>query len=136
MTYASNDSGYPFGHPESFVGDSPSPKLAASVGQLNTPKAWLCTCHKFAVPLTCDIDRSGISRPLIKSQTFGILPTLKDIAQDMSEYHAEYNENRRADEIKAEEEKKHSFRHDFFVAAFTIALTLFFEHIHDIIEFI
>lgn len=61
---------------------------------------------------------------------------LKDIAQDMSEYHAEYNENRRADEIKAEKEKKYSLRHDFFVAAFTVALTLFFEHIQDIIEFI
>lgn len=61
---------------------------------------------------------------------------LKNIAQDMSEYHAEYNENRRADEIKAEKDKKHSFRHDFFVAAFTVALTLFFEHIHDIIEFV
>lgn len=61
---------------------------------------------------------------------------LKDIAQDMAEYHSEYNENRRADEIKAEKEKKHSFRHDFFVAAFTVTLTLFFEHIHDIIEFV
>ena len=61
---------------------------------------------------------------------------LKDIAQDMSEYHAEYNENRRADEVKAEKEKKHSFRHDFLVAAFTVTLTLFFEHIHDIVEFI
>ena len=61
---------------------------------------------------------------------------LKNIAQDMSEYHAEYNENRRADEIKAEKDKKHSFRHDFLVAAFTVALTLFLEHIHDIIEFV
>lgn len=61
---------------------------------------------------------------------------LKGIAQDMSEYHAEYNENRRADEIKAEKDKKHSFRHDFLVAAFTVALTLFLEHFHDIIEFV
>ena len=65
-----------------------------------------------------------------------IADELKGLAQDVSEYHAEYNENRRADEVKAEKEKKHSFRHDFFVAAFTVALTLFFEHIHDIIEFI
>ena len=65
-----------------------------------------------------------------------IADKLKDIAQDMSEYHSEYNENRRADAVKAEQEKKHSFRHDFLVAAFTVALTLFFEHIQDIIEFI
>lgn len=71
-----------------------------------------------------------------KSQTSGILHKLKDLAQDVSEYHSEYNEKRRADEIKAEKEKKYSFRHDFFVAAFTVALTLFFEHIHDIIEFV
>ena len=53
----------------------------------------------------------------------------------MAEYHAENNENRRADEIKAEKDKKHSFSHDFFVAAFTVAQSLFFEHLHDIIEF-
>ena len=61
---------------------------------------------------------------------------LKDIAQDVSEYHSEYHENRRVDGIKAEKEKKHSFRHDFLVAAFSVALTLFFEHIQDIIEFV
>ena len=65
-----------------------------------------------------------------------VVGELKSIAQDMAEYHAEYNENRRADEIKAEKNKKHSFRHDFFVAAFTITLTLFFEHLHDIIELV
>lgn len=61
---------------------------------------------------------------------------LKGIAQDMAEYHSEYNENRRANEVKAEKDKKHSFRHDFLVAAFTVALTLFLEHLHDIIEFV
>ncbi len=61
---------------------------------------------------------------------------LKGIAQDMSEYHAEYNENRRADAIKAEKEKKQSLRHNLFVATFSVALTLFFEHFHDIIEFV
>ena len=65
-----------------------------------------------------------------------VVGELKDIAQNMAEYHAEYNENRCADEIKAEKNKKHSFRHDFFVAAFTITLTLFFEHLHDIIELV
>lgn len=64
MTYASNDSGYPFGHPESFVGDSPNPKLAAAAGQLNTPKAWLYPCHKFAVPLSCDMDGAQLPVPL------------------------------------------------------------------------
>lgn len=43
-----------------------------------------------------------------------IADELKDLTQDVSQYHAEYNENRRADAIKAEKEKKHSFRHDFF----------------------
>lgn len=61
---------------------------------------------------------------------------LKGIVQDMAEYHSEYNENRRADEVKAEKDKKHGFRHDFLVAAFTVALTLFLEHLHDIIEFV
>lgn len=61
---------------------------------------------------------------------------LKDLAQDVSEYHSEYNENRRADAIKAEKDKKHSFRHDFLVAAFSVALTLFLEHIHNVIEFV
>ena len=37
-----------------------------------------------------------------------VVGELKDIAQNMAEYHAEYNENRRADEIKAEKDKKHS----------------------------
>lgn len=64
-----------------------------------------------------------------------VVSELKGIAQDMAKYHAEYNENRRADEIKTEKDKKHCFRHDFFVAAFSIALTLFFEHIHDVIKF-
>ena len=64
-----------------------------------------------------------------------VVGELKSIAQDMTEYHAEYSENRRADEIKAEKDKKHSFRHDFLVAAFTVALTLFLEHLHDVAEF-
>lgn len=54
----------------------------------------------------------------------------------MSKYHSEYNENRRTDEIKVEQNKKHSFRYDFFVAAFAVALPLFFEHIHSIIELV
>lgn len=65
-----------------------------------------------------------------------VVGELKDIAQNMAEYHAKYNENRRADEIKAEKDKKHSIRHDFLVAAFSVALALFLEHIHDIIKFV
>ena len=65
-----------------------------------------------------------------------IMDGLKNIAQDMADYHSEYDEDRRTDKIEAEQDKKHSFRHDFLVAAFTVALTLFFEHIHDIFQFV
>lgn len=77
-----------------------------------------------------------VEAELSPSHLGGVVDGLKDIAQDMSEYHAEYSENRRADEIKAEKNKKHGFHHDFLVAAFTVTLTLFLEHLHDIIEFV
>jgi len=61
---------------------------------------------------------------------------LKDSAQDMSEYQAEYNENSRANEIKAEKDKKCNFRNNLLVAAFSVTLALFLEHIHDIAELV
>ena len=72
----------------------------------------------------------------VRDRGKAIADELKGLAQDVSEYHSEYRENRRADVSNAEKEKKHRLRENLLIAAFTVALTLFFEHIQDIIELV
>ena len=61
---------------------------------------------------------------------------LKEISDQMTDYHTHQNREKYLDDLKAEKDKKQNFRHDFFVAAFTVSLTLLFEHIGDIVKFV
>lgn len=55
---------------------------------------------------------------------------------DKIEEDSKREEERRADDAKAVENKKKDYRHDFCVAAFGGAVTLFIEHLGDVIHFV
>ena len=57
---------------------------------------------------------------------------LQQTRQQMSNQQAEYDKNREADTLQRIKDKRQSFRHDFYVAAFSVAFTLFMEHFSDI----
>lgn len=60
---------------------------------------------------------------------------LQQTRQQMSNQQAEYDKNREADTLQRIKDKRQSFRHDFYVAAFSVAFTLFMEHFSDIVAF-
>ena len=55
---------------------------------------------------------------------------------DAADQAARKAEEKAADDAKAVIDKKQSFRHDFHVAAFSVALTLCLEHINDIVDLV
>lgn len=60
---------------------------------------------------------------------------LQQTRQQMASQYAEYNKNREADMLQIGKDKKQSFRHDFYVAAFSVAFTLFAENFQSIVSF-
>ena len=91
------------------------------------PSGWLLCCRRG--------DFCGVGFDFRIFVHLLVACALKRIAQGVAKRHSEDNENHRANEIKAEKDEKHSFRYDLLVAAFTVALTLFLEHLHDVAEF-
>lgn len=59
---------------------------------------------------------------------------LEKTRNEFSDYKAQQAEQRKADAVQAEIDKKKQRRHELFVAAFTVAFTLFLEHIGDIVK--
>lgn len=56
--------------------------------------------------------------------------------KEMADQEAQKAAEKRANDQKAVMDKKQSFRHDFHVAAFSVALTLCLEHINDIVDLV
>lgn len=68
-------------------------------------------------------------------KTWTTLLALDELKKKASENRAAKEEQAYADRAQILADKKHDRRHDFFVAAFSVAATLFAEHIGDIIDF-
>lgn len=60
---------------------------------------------------------------------------LQQTRQQMSNQQAEYDKNRKADALQRIKDKRQSFRHDFYVAAFSVAFTILVERFSDIVAF-
>ena len=60
---------------------------------------------------------------------------LQQTRQQMSDQQAEYDKNRKADALQRIKDKRQSFRHDFYVAAFSVAFTILVERFSDIVAF-
>lgn len=60
---------------------------------------------------------------------------LEKIRQEFADYKAQQREQYRADGVQRIADNKQLRRHDYFVAAFTFALTLFVEHFTDVVDF-
>lgn len=56
--------------------------------------------------------------------------------EQMCDQHADEYAQKRAEDAQRVKDKQQSRKHDFAVAAFSVALTLFLEHIVNIIDFI
>ncbi|MBR2798932.1 MAG: hypothetical protein IKE17_14495 [Clostridia bacterium] len=65
-----------------------------------------------------------------------LLATHEQRRQQVADQKAEAAREKAANDAKAVLDKKKSHRHDFKVAAFTVILTLFLEHISEIVNFI
>lgn len=55
--------------------------------------------------------------------------------QELSDQAAQKEEEARANDAKMKIDRKKQFRHDFAVAAFSIALTLLVEHFENVVDF-
>lgn len=64
------------------------------------------------------------------------LEYLKETRKKVADDNAKQESEKRHKAIQAEKDKKQQFRHDFFVAAFTFALTLLLEHAAEIANFV
>ena len=60
---------------------------------------------------------------------------LQQTRQQMSDQLAEYDKNRKTDALQRIKDKRQSFRHDFYVAAFSVAFTILVERFSDIVAF-
>ena len=59
---------------------------------------------------------------------------LEQARKDLADYKASQDAQRRADIAQAVVDKKQDRRHEYLVAAFSVALTLLIEHFFDVIE--
>lgn len=59
----------------------------------------------------------------------------KQAADQKAEARAQQEERDRANAFNAAKNKRKQFRHDFMVAAFSVALTLLIEHVDDVVAF-
>ena len=64
------------------------------------------------------------------------LQALDQEAQERADQRAAAEREKRADKSQAVVDRKQKLRHDYKVAAFTVILTLFVEHIGDILNFV
>lgn len=59
---------------------------------------------------------------------------LEQTRDEFADYKAQQAKQRDSDAVQAAVDKKKQLRHEYLVAAFTVALTLFLEHFLDIVE--
>ena len=59
---------------------------------------------------------------------------LKKTRNEFADFKAQQAEQRKADAVQAQVDKKKQRRHEYLVAAFTVALTLFIEHFFDVVK--
>lgn len=63
-----------------------------------------------------------------------ISAALEQTRDEFADYKAQQAKQRDSDAVQAAVDKKKQLRHEYLVAAFTVALTLFLEHFLDIVE--
>lgn len=61
---------------------------------------------------------------------------LEELRKQVADYDAKEDQRHREEAANSEKRAKKDYRHDFKVAAFSVAFTLLLEHIQAIIEFI
>ena len=61
---------------------------------------------------------------------------LEKTRQELADYKAQQSEQHRSDSHQQIDDHRKLLRHDYLVAAFTVALTLFLEHVPDIANFL
>lgn len=66
---------------------------------------------------------------------FGLRDALESTKQQMADQYAKYDVERKQDTLQRKKDKKESLRHDFYVAAFSVAFSLFVEHFSDVKSF-
>lgn len=59
---------------------------------------------------------------------------LQKTREEFADYKRQQADQREADRAQAGIDKKKQFRHELFVAAFTVAFTLFLEHLGDVVK--
>lgn len=82
------------------------------------------------------MDGQSLSRLLNHAKGEDLLAAEEQRRQQVADQKAEAAREKAANDAKAVLDKKKSRRHDFKVAAFTVILTLFLEHISEIVNFI
>lgn len=61
---------------------------------------------------------------------------LETARNEFCHYKAQQAEQRKADAVQAEIDKKKQRCHEYILAAFTVCFTLFLEHIGDVVDFV
>ena len=61
---------------------------------------------------------------------------LEKTRNEFADFKSEHAEQHKADAMQAEVNEKKQRRHEYLVAAFTVALTLFIEHFFDVVKFV
>lgn len=125
--------------------------LRTSGGKL--PISWLCALteeqrytlkllHKDSIVFYADGEPDGMGGMrnyqaiAISDKGNFLLSAEERRRNDAADQAARKAEEKAADDAKAVIDKKQSFRHDFHVAAFSVALTLCLEHINDIADLV
>lgn len=92
--------------------------------------AYMSLCRKKYIVV------SGKRHPHLTDKALDALDESEQIAKKKAERDAKRREEAAANDAKAIKDKKQQYRHDFHVAAFSVALTLLLEHIGDIVHFV
>lgn len=82
------------------------------------------------------INAADSHHPRLTDKARNALDELEYMAEKKAECDAKRREEDAANNAKAVEDKKQQFRHDFHVAAFSVALTLALERLGDIVHFV
>lgn len=86
--------------------------------------------------LTCMVDPLAVFSCSVDVAGMEMLAAHRSLLDDQHHQQAEANRKQRLNDIQRIRDRKRQYRHDFKVAAFTVAFTLLLEHFTDILNFI
>lgn len=101
-----------------------------------SPHQILPECFSSEHQKLVDIERMADAHEKQLDEINALRTELEKTRQELADYKAQQSEQHQSDAQQQIDDHRKLLRHDYLVAAFTVALTLFLEHFFDIADFL